>query len=81
MHAVVTNSTVDGVLAAFFGLLVVVVLLDAARIWVTVLRGASLPTTEAAYVPSEIVAPSGLRATAEKGTARELVDVGGGRRQ
>ncbi|PVG81285.1 carbon starvation protein A [Nocardioides gansuensis] len=78
MHAVVTNSTVDGVLAAFFGLLVVVVLLDAARIWVKALRVGNLPTTEAAYVSSQIVAPSGLMATAEERTARDLVDAGGG---
>jgi len=81
MHAVVTNSTVDGVLAAFFGLLVVVVLLDAARIWVKALRVGSLPTTEAAYVPSQIVAPSGLVTTAEERKSLALVDAAGGERR
>ena len=32
MHAVVTNSTVDGVLAAFFAILIIIVILDATRI-------------------------------------------------
>lgn len=32
MNAVVANSTVDGVLAAFFAMLIIVVILDAARI-------------------------------------------------
>jgi len=81
MQAVVTNSTVDGVLAAFFALLVVLVILDASRIWAKALRVGSLPTTEAAYVPSQIVAPSGLVTTAEERKALALVDAGGGERR
>jgi carbon starvation protein len=61
MQSVVTNSTVDGVLAAFFAILVVVIILDAARIWIRVLRSPTpLPTTEVPHTPSLITAPSGL---------------------
>jgi carbon starvation protein len=61
MHAVVTNSTVDGVLAALFAILIVIVILDAMRIWVkTVRAGGSLPTTEVPFVESHLTAPSGL---------------------
>ncbi|WP_445942240.1 carbon starvation CstA family protein [Pseudonocardia sp. T1-2H] len=62
MRAVVTNSTVDGVLAAFFALLVVIVLVDAARVSVRALRSPEpLPTTEVPHTESLITAPSGLR--------------------
>jgi carbon starvation protein len=62
MRAVVTNSTVDGVLSAFFALLVVIVLVDAARVWVRALRSPEpLPTTEVPHTESLITAPSGLR--------------------
>jgi carbon starvation protein len=66
MHAVVTNSTVDGVLAALFAVLIVIVILDAARIWVRVIRsGRPAPTTEAPFAPSRIVAPAGLFPSAD----------------
>jgi len=39
MHQVVTNSTVDGVLAALFAVLIIVVIADAARVWVRTIRG------------------------------------------
>ena len=38
MQQVVTNSTVDGILAAFFALLVIVVIADATRVCVRALR-------------------------------------------
>src|SRR5262245_973763 len=59
MHAVVTNSTVDGVLAAFFAILIVVVILDAMRVWVKAIRAGSLPTTEVPKVESRLPTPSG----------------------
>jgi carbon starvation protein len=66
MHAVVTNSTVDGVLAALFAVMIVVVIADAARIWVKTLRaGGQLPTFEVPKVASRLVAPAGLFVTAE----------------
>ena len=67
MQAVVTNSTVDGILAALFASLIIVVILDAARVWVKAIRAREpLPSTEAPYVRSRIVAPAGLFPTAEE---------------
>jgi carbon starvation protein len=70
MQSVVTNSTVDGVLAALFAVLIVIVIVDAARIWVRVIRSRRAePTTETPFVQSQIVAPAGLIPTARE---REL---------
>ena len=67
MEQVVVNTTVDGVLAALFAVLVVVILIDASRVWIKALRaGRPLPTHEDPYVKSELWAPSGLIATAEE---------------
>jgi carbon starvation protein len=67
MQQVVTNSTVDGVLAALFAVMIIVVILDAARIWVKAIRaGGSLPTTETPFVESKLHAPAGLFPTAEE---------------
>ena len=60
MHRVVLNSTVDGILAATFALLVLVVLVDAARVCLRALRsGAPSPTAETAYVRSRLLVPDG----------------------
>jgi carbon starvation protein len=85
MRQVVTNSTVDGVLSAVFAVLVIVILVDAARVSIAALRARQpLPTTEAPYVPSEIVAPAGLWPTAQEraelAAAREVVGAGSRRR-
>jgi carbon starvation protein len=82
MEKIVTNSTVDGFLAAFFAILIVIVIADAVRIWYRVLaarRPAEL--REAPFVESRIVAGSGLLPTAEERQQRHLVGagVGGGR--
>ena len=67
MQAVITNSTVDGVLAALFASLVIIVVANAMVVWYRALTTDSpLPNTEAPAVPSQIVAPSGLIATAEE---------------
>ena len=61
MQTVVTNSIVDGILAAFFALLVVIIIADAVRVWIRALRSPTpLPTTEAPHTESLITAPSGL---------------------
>jgi carbon starvation protein len=66
MRSVVTNSTVDGVLAALFAVLIIIVIADAARIWVRVIRSRRpQPTTETPFVQSQILAPAGLWPTAE----------------
>src|SRR3954468_5467256 len=67
MHSVVTNSTVDGILAALFATMIIVVLLDAARVWFKAIRAREpLPTTEVPPQPSKIFAPAGLFPTAEE---------------
>jgi carbon starvation protein len=72
MQSVVTNSTVDGILAAIFAVLIIVVILDAARIWVRAIRArAPLPTTEVEAVESHIFAPAGLFPTAAEREAME----------
>jgi carbon starvation protein len=89
MRAVVTNSTVDGVLAALFAVLIIVVILDAMRVWVRAIRVREpLPSTEAPFVESKLVAPAGLFPTADEravmagagpnGAAREPVGSRGG---
>jgi carbon starvation protein len=67
MRSIVTNSTVDGVLAALFAVLIIIVILDASRVWVKAIRAREpLPSTEAPAVPARIVAPAGLFWTAEE---------------
>jgi carbon starvation protein len=76
MEQVVLNSTVDGLLAAFFAVLIIIVIASSAVVWVRAIRaGGSLPTTEVPYQRSRIVAPAGLWTTAEE--KRQLVAVGG----
>ncbi|MCW6004897.1 carbon starvation protein A [Micromonospora sp. CPCC 205371] len=75
MRAVVTNSTVDGVLSALFAILVILVIANALWVcWKAIRSREPLPTTEEPFVESKIVAPSGLFATAEE--KRELVGTG-----
>jgi carbon starvation protein len=67
MNAVVTNSTVDGILAALFAILIVVVILDATRVCIKAVRSREpLPSTEAPAEESHIRAPSGLFARNEE---------------
>jgi carbon starvation protein len=64
MEQIVTNSTVDGVLAAFFAVLIIVIIADAMRVWSGIIRGRRpLETTEVPAQPSHLFAPSGLIAT------------------
>ncbi|HET9653861.1 MAG TPA: carbon starvation CstA family protein [Kineosporiaceae bacterium] len=67
MQQIVTNSTVDGVLAALFAALVVVVLVNAVVVCVRAIASREpLPSSEAPFVESRLVAPSGLIATARE---------------
>ena len=67
MHKVVTNSTVDGVLTVLFAVLIIIVLLDAVRVWVAALRATEpLPDTEVPHQESTLWAPAGLIATREE---------------
>ncbi|WP_424532047.1 carbon starvation CstA family protein [Sphaerisporangium viridialbum] len=75
MHAVVVNSTVDGVLAALFAVLVLVVIGSAAVACIRALRSREpLTLAEAPYVESGLVAPAGLFTTAME--RHELAQVG-----
>jgi carbon starvation protein len=76
MQSVVTNSTVDGILAAFFAILVVIIIADAARVWIRALRSPTpLPNTEVGHTESLITAPSGLLGGNGE-DRRELVETG-----
>ena len=67
MQQVVTNSTVDGVLSVLFASLIIIVILDASRIWIKAIRAREpLPTTETPFVESKLWAPAGLLPTAEE---------------
>ncbi|MFI0451922.1 carbon starvation CstA family protein [Actinomadura sp. 6N118] len=77
MHTIVTNSTVDGVLAAMFALLVILVIGNAALVcWRAVRSREPLPISEAPYMVSTITAPAGLFAS--NGEHRQLAEVGAG---
>ncbi len=67
MQQVVTNSTVDGVLSVLFASLIIIVILDASRIWIKAIRAREpLPTTEVPFEESKLWAPAGLFPTAEE---------------
>nr|WP_308405474.1 carbon starvation CstA family protein [Streptomyces tardus] len=67
MHTVVLNSTVNGVLAAFFALLVIVILVDAGRVCYRAIRyPEQVVLHEAKFEQSRIVAPAGFFPTAEE---------------
>jgi carbon starvation protein len=57
---IITNATVDGVLSIIFALAIIVVMVDAARVWVGLIRGGQEPDMhEAPYEPSTIETPPG----------------------
>jgi carbon starvation protein len=67
MQQVVTNTTVDGILAAFFAILVIIVIADATRVCIRTLRHPdTVVTTEAPYERSKLYAPSGMFATRDE---------------
>jgi carbon starvation protein len=66
MDQIITNSTINGVLQALFALLTLVVLVNAIVVIARAVRAGQLPTTEEPAVPSAIVEPAGLFATAEE---------------
>jgi carbon starvation protein len=79
MQRVVTNATVDGILAAVFALLVVAVIVDAARIWIRAIRRPDeVAIIEAPAEPSRIFAPAGLIPTAEEREQMARSGAGGG---
>ncbi|MFD7630247.1 carbon starvation CstA family protein [Streptomyces sp. NPDC059851] len=82
MHTVVTNATVDGVLAGLFAVLIIIVLLDAARTCIRAVRSpGTVRLTEVPWTESKIIAPAGLIATPQERAelAAAGLDSGGGR--
>ena len=69
MDQVIQNSTTNGVLQLTFAILTIIVVANAAIVWVRALRAGGLPTTEVPATPSAIVAPSDFLATAEEKAA------------
>jgi carbon starvation protein len=58
---IITNATVDGVLSIIFALAIIVVMVDAARVWAGLIRGKKEPDLhEAPYEPSEIETPPAM---------------------
>ncbi|MCL8251630.1 carbon starvation protein A [Aeromicrobium fastidiosum] len=66
MGTVIRNSMTNGVLQSVFAILVIIVVANAAVIWVRAIRAGSLPTTEVPHTPSQIVAPADFFATADE---------------
>jgi carbon starvation protein len=57
---IITNATVDGILSIVFALAIIVVIADAARVWVGLIWGRKEPDLhEAPYEPSSIETPPG----------------------
>jgi carbon starvation protein len=86
MDQIVTNSTINGVLQAFFALLTLVVVAHALVVIARAIRSGGLPTTEEPAVASELVEPAGIFPTAAEKQAiaehERLVGAGtGGRPQ
>jgi carbon starvation protein len=55
---IITNATVDGVLSILFALAIIIVMADAARVWIGLIRGGQEPDMhEAPYEPSTIDTP------------------------
>ena len=81
MQSVVTNSTVDGILAALFAALIIIVIVDAARVWVRAIRtGEPLASSEAPFEQARIVAPAALFWTAGGARAAGRAPATGGPR-
>ena len=66
MQQIITNATVDGVLITLFALLTITVIVSAIPIWIKAARSGGLPTTEVPRVPSHLVAPAEIFATAQE---------------
>jgi len=66
MQQIVTNSTVNGVLAAVFAVLTLIVVASAIPIWIKAAKIGELPTTETPREESHLVAPSDFFATPEE---------------
>jgi hypothetical protein len=83
-HAVVVfDTTLDTVLTALFASLIVIILIDSIRVWVTALRGGTLSSgSEDPHVKSTIFAPVGpIPTEEERAVQREPLPAGTGREE
>jgi carbon starvation protein len=79
MHKVIVNSTVDGVLSILFAVLIVIVLVDAVRVWFQALRTSEqLASTETPFVASTIPTPVGWRNRTDADAVGAAAGSGGG---
>ncbi len=77
MRQIIVNSTVDGILAALFAILIIIVIVDAIRVWVKAIKAKEpLPNTETPFEESKLLAPAGLIATREE--RRQMATAEGG---
>ena len=81
MQKVVFNTTLDTALTALFASLIVIILVDAIRVWIAALSGRPLSSgSEDPYVESKLWAPAGLIPTKqEREQMRERALAGSGR--
>ena len=71
---IITNTTVDGVLSVLFALLIIIIIADAVRVWIGIIRGKKEPVmSEAAYEESRLDIDGNVR-------EREPVGAGSGYR-
>jgi carbon starvation protein len=54
VQQIITNSTVDGVLSILFAVMIIVVIADAARLWVSIIRGRRAELNEAPWEESKL---------------------------
>jgi carbon starvation protein len=66
MDQIIFNSTLNGILQSIFAILVLIVVANAVVVIARAIRAGGLPTTEEPAVPSKLVEPAGLFATAEE---------------
>jgi len=72
MQQIITNATVDGVLAVVFAVLTLIVVASAVPIWIKAAKLGALPTTEVPRQPSHLVDAAEIFATSqEKEAIRE----------
>ncbi len=75
MHQIITNATVDGVLAVLFAALTLIVIASAVPIWIKAAKLGGLPTTEVPAEPSHLVVAAEIFTTAlEKQLIRDYED-------
>jgi len=72
MQQVITNSTVDGILSILFAALIIIIIVDAARVWFGIINGTKEPVmTEAPYEESKMDVEGNILEPVGAGTSRD----------